>query len=125
MATQSHLGDMRVSCLLQLIGLGSPAQNCVMRPLALSLQTSNRTVQYEGYQTRRQLGGTQELSLVRRVPSLRNLDTERVFCSAGGCTGFIEDQLLYIDNNHLRVAGSRRVAPLNLKAALEWVRHAK
>ena len=72
-----------------------------------------------------QLCGTQLLSLVRRVPFLRVIDNEQAFYSAGGCAGFIDDQLLYTDNNHLKVAGSRRVAPLIQKVALEWVGHAK
>ena len=98
---------------------------CVRRPLTLSLEASNRTVKYEDYQSRMQLCEAQVSSPVMRVPFLRILDIEQVFCSAGDCAGFIKDQLLCTDNNHLRVAGSRRVAPLILKAALEWVRKVK
>jgi hypothetical protein len=118
-ATQLHQHGMRVSYLLQVPELGVPAQNCVGRPLTLSLEASNCTVKYEDYQSRMQPYRAQVLSLAERVPYLRIIDTEQVFCSASGCAGFIDDQLLYADNNHLSVAGSRRVAPSILKIALE------
>lgn len=124
-ATQLHQHRIRLSCLLQLLGLGGPAQNCVRRPSILSLEASNSIVKYKDYQSRMQPCGTQVLSLIRRVPFLRVIDTEQVFCSAGCCAGFIVYQLLYTDNNHLKVAGSRGLVPLILKAALEWVGQAK
>ena len=93
--------------------------------MTLFLEARNRTVKYEDYQSRMQLCEAQVSSPGMRVPFLRILDIEQVFSSAGVCVSFIKDQLLYTENNHLRVAGSRRVAPLILKAALEWVRQVK
>ena len=118
-ATQLHQHGMRVSYLLQVPELGVPAQNCVGRPLTLSLETGNCNVKYEDYQSRMYLYRTQVLRLLNEVPFLKIIDTEQAFCNASGCSGFIADQLLYYDNIHLNVAGSRRVAPYILKIALE------
>lgn len=118
-ATQLHYRGMRVSYLLQVPELGVPARDCLGRPLTLSQQPNKCTVKYEDYQRRMQPYRTQVLSIATRVPFLEIIDTEQVFCSAGGCSGFIDNQLLYADDNHLSVSGSRRVAPLILKIALE------
>ena len=118
-AMQLHQRGLRVSYLLQVPELGVPARDCLGRPLTLSQQTNKCTVNYEDYQSRMQPYRTQVLSLAARAPHLKIIDAEQVFCSADGCTGFIDKQLLYADDNHLSVAGSRRVASLILKAALE------
>lgn len=121
-AMQLHQRGLRVSYLLQVPELGVPAGDCLGRPLTLSQQANKCAVKYEDYQRRMQPYRTQVLSLAARVPFLKIIDAEQVFCSAGGCSGFIDKQLLYADDNHLSVAGSRRVAPLILKVALEGVR---
>jgi len=118
-AMQLHQRGLRVSYLLQVPELGVPARDCLGRPLTLSQQANKCTVKYEDYLRRMQSYRTQVLSLAAKTPLLKIIDAEQVFCSADGCSGFIDKQLLYADDNHLSVAGSRRVAPLILKVALE------
>lgn len=120
-ATQLHQRGMRVSYLLQVPELGVPAKDCLGRPLTLLARTNQCTVRYEDYQRRMQPYRTQVLGLATRAPFLEILDAEHVFCSAAGCSGFIDNQLLYADDNHLSEAGSKRVAPVILKAAREGV----
>jgi hypothetical protein len=120
-ATQLHQRGVRVSYLLQVPELGVPAKDCLGRPLTLLARANQCTVKYEDYQRRMQPYRTQVLGLVTRAPFLEILDAEHIFCSAAGCSGFIDNQLLYADDNHLSEAGSKRVAPVILKAAREGV----
>ncbi len=48
--------------------------------------------------------------------SLIVVDAERLFCSNDRCGGLRGRQLLYADDNHLSVEGSRLVAPLVVEA---------
>lgn len=118
-ATQLHKRGMRVSYLLQVPELGVPARDCLGRPLALSQQPNNCTVKAEVYQRRMRSYRALVLSLSARAPFMKVIDAEQAFCDARGCSGFIDNQLMYADDNHLSVTGSRRVAPLILKVALE------
>lgn len=115
-ATQLHQRGMRVSYLLQVPELGVPAKDCLGRPLTLLARTNGCTVRYEDYQRRMQPYRMQVLGLVTRAPFLKILDAEHIFCSAASCSGFVDNQLLYADDNHLSEAGSKRVASVILKA---------
>lgn len=117
-ATQLHQQGMRVSYLLQVPELGVPAKDCLGRPLTLLAQPNQCTVNYEVYQRRMLPYRTQMYGLAAKAPFLKIIDTERVFCTTVACSGFIDNQLLYSDDNHLSVAGSRKIAPLVLRTAL-------
>jgi len=118
-ATQLHQRGMRVSYLLQVPELGVPAKDCLGRPLTLLAQPNQCTVNYEDYQRRMLPYRALMFGLAAKAPFLHIIDTEHVFCGAGVCSGFSDNQLLYADDNHLSEAGSRRIAPLILKTALE------
>ncbi len=118
-AVQLYQRGIRVSYLLQVPELGAPAQNCLGRPLTLTLQTYKCNVEYEVYRGRMQSYRAQVSGLADTAPFMQVIDAEQVFCNDGGCSAFIDNQLLYADDNHLSVTGSRRVAPIILKAALE------
>jgi hypothetical protein len=120
-ALQLYQRGIRVSYLLQVPELGVPALNCLGRPLTLTLQANKCTVEYEVYRGRMQSYRAQVSGLAVTAPFMQVIDAEQVFCNDGGCSGFIDNQLLYADDNHLNVTGSRRVAPIILKAALEGV----
>lgn len=117
-AAQLHERGMRVSYLLQVPELGVSAPDCLGRPLTLSRQADRCRVPYGIYQGRMQAYRAQISSLAAKAPYLHVIDVEPALCGAGGCSGLADGQLLYADDNHLSVAGSRRVAPLILKAAL-------
>lgn len=118
-ATQLHQQGMRVSYLLQVPELGVPAKDCLGRPLTLLAQPNQCTVDYKVYQRRMLPYRTQMFSLAAKAPFLKIIDTERAFCSTVACSGFIDNQLLYADDNHLSEAGSRKIASVILKTALE------
>jgi peptidoglycan/LPS O-acetylase OafA/YrhL len=117
-ATQLHQHGLGVAYLLQVPELGVPAKDCLGRPLTLLAHPNQCTVSYEVYQRRMLPYRTQMLGLAEKVPFLKIIDTERFFCSTVACSGFIDNQLLYADDNHLSEAGSRRIAPLILKTSL-------
>lgn len=118
-ALQLHQRGIRVSYLLQVPELGVPARNCLGRPLTLTLQTNKCTIGYEVYRDRMQSYRDQVFGLVVTAPFMQTINVEQALCNENGCSGFIDNQLLYADDNHLSVTGSRRVAPIILKAALE------
>ena len=118
-AKQLHQHDLRVSYFLQVPELGIPARDCLGRPLTLLSDGNNCSVRYADYNDRM----LQYRDLVRRVaeraPFLRLVDPEPLLCNSERCSGFINNTLLYADDNHLSVAGSRLVAPLVLRRALD------
>lgn len=116
---QLHQRGIRVSYLLQVPELGVPARNCLGRPLALTPQTNMCPVEYEVYRDRMQSYRDQVFGLAQTAPYMRTINVEQALCNENKCSGFIDNQLLYADDNHLSVIGSRRVAPIILKAALE------
>jgi peptidoglycan/LPS O-acetylase OafA/YrhL len=117
-AAQLHERGMRVSYVLQVPELGVSARDCVGRPLTLSRRVEGCTVPYDVYQRRMQAYRAQIAGLAATAPYLHIIDVEPALCGAVGCSGLVDGQLLYADDNHLSVAGSRRVAPLVMKAAL-------
>ncbi|MDP3171786.1 MAG: acyltransferase family protein [Polaromonas sp.] len=117
-ATHLHQHGMGVAYLLQVPELGVPAKDCLGRPLTLLAHPNQCTVSYEVYQRRMLPYRMQMYGLAAKAPFLKIIDTERVFCTTVACSGFIDNQLLYADDNHLSEAGSRKIAPIILKAAL-------
>ncbi|WP_188707683.1 acyltransferase family protein [Polaromonas eurypsychrophila] len=116
---QLHQRGIRVSYLLQVPELGVPARNCLGRPLVLTPQTNMCTVEYEVYRDRMQSYRDQVLGLAQTAPYMRIINVEQALCIENKCSGFIGNQLLYADDNHLSVIGSKRVAPIIIKAAIE------
>lgn len=118
-ATLLHKQGMRVAYLLQVPELGVPARDCLGRPLVLvGGRVEPCMVKYETYADRMRSYREHVLNLRALAPFLDIIDAEQVFCSPAGCTGFMDDQLLYADDNHLSVLGSIKLAPLVLDAAL-------
>lgn len=100
-----------IAYMLQVPELGVPARDCLNRPLTLST-ASSCTVEYEVYQARMKSYREIIRSIQSALPYLKLIDPEPVFCDATRCTGYIDSELLYADDNHLSVMGSMRVAPL-------------
>ncbi len=117
-AQQLHQRGMRVSYLLQVPELGVSARDCLGRPLTLSRRADGCNVAYDIYQRRMQPYRAQLAALAAKIPYLRIIDAESALCSPAGCSGLVDKQLMYADDNHLSVAGSRRIAPLIVKTAL-------
>ncbi len=107
---------LRVAYFLQVPELGVPARDCLSRPLTFTRVREGCAVSYEVYRARmadyRNL--VEDIRAVDR--SLIVIDAERVFCSNDWCSGLRNAELIYADDNHLSVAGSRIVAPFVLEA---------
>lgn len=107
---------LRVAYFLQVPELGVPAKDCLSRPLTLTRTREGCVVSYEVYRAR-MASYRRVIKSIRAVDqSLVVIDAERRFCSNGRCSGLQNGQLLYADDNHLSVAGSRMVAPFVLEA---------
>lgn len=117
-ASYLHKRGMRVSYMLQVPELGVSVRDCLGRPLTLSQRSDGCTVPYDTYQRRMHPYRAQMAALAERAPYLHIIDGEPALCNTVGCSGFIDKHLMYADDNHLSVAGSRRIAPLIVKAAL-------
>lgn len=117
-ARHVHENGVRVTYLLQVPELGVAAKDCLGRPMTLRQGMNKCTVEYEVYRSRMHSYRTLALNLATALPYLNIVDAEKVFCSPTTCSGLINEQLLYADDNHLSVTGSRKIAPLVLKAAL-------
>lgn len=113
-----HKLGLRVSYFLQIPELGVPAKDCLGRPLTLS-EREGCTVAFDRYQDRMNRYRAGVFELARKAAFLRIIDPQPLFCKDGSCSGFINGQLLYADDNHLSVAGSVRAAPIVLRAALD------
>jgi peptidoglycan/LPS O-acetylase OafA/YrhL len=107
---------LRVAYFLQVPELGVPARDCLSRPLTLTGMRDGCAVSHAVYRTRMAdyRGLIETIRAADR--SLIVIDGERLFCSNDRCRGLRDRQLLYADDNHLSVNGSRLVAPLIIEA---------
>ncbi|MEP6969068.1 MAG: acyltransferase family protein [Betaproteobacteria bacterium] len=103
-------GD-RVAYLLQVPELGLAPRNCLARPLSFTSRLGPCDVPYADYVARMRDYRNLMQGLVAKAPGLRLIDVEPDFCSRRFCSGMRQQQLLYADDNHLGLNGSRLVAP--------------
>lgn len=111
-----HRG-VRVAYLLQVPELGQPARNCLGRPVSFTSRFGPCDVPYADYVERMHDYRALVQGLVTKAPGLRVIDAEPAFCNRSICSGMGIERLLYADDNHLSLTGSRLVAPL-IKAQL-------
>ncbi|WP_051308907.1 acyltransferase family protein [Desulfogranum japonicum] len=108
-------GAKHVSYFLEVPELGVTPSNCIGRPLAISKDTRCE-VAYSEYSARM----LQYRSIIKAVklqsPQLNIIDPEPIFCSGATCIGILDRFLLYADDDHLSVNGSKIVAPLILQS---------
>jgi len=98
-----------VSYFLQVPELGVPARNCFGRPLWL-VSKSTCAVPLSAYQERmNEYRGILTMASVA-LPKLQVWDPLPLFCNQKNCNGLIQNKLMYADDDHLNVEGSRLVA---------------
>lgn len=107
---------LRVAYLLQVPELGVPAQNCVLRPLTVTDDKTGCSVDRAVHQERMRPYRVLVANLHLNSESFRIVDPGPVFCDFSRCSGVSDGQLLYADNNHLSVLGSKKLAPIILQA---------
>lgn len=104
-----------VAYLLQVPELGVPARNCLGRPLSI-LDTTTCSVTLDEYMARMSeyRNAVKRLQHAGLLPKL--VDPAPLFCIQGICSGIRSKQLLYADDDHLSVQGSRVLAPYIIQA---------
>jgi len=110
--------DVRVAYLLQVPELGQPARNCLGRPLSFTARVGPCDVPHADYVARMRDYRALIQGLVAKAPGLRLIDAEPAFCNQTICSGMNKERLLYADDNHLGLTGSRLIAPLILAQLL-------
>ena len=113
-----HERGLHVGYLLQVPELGVPARDCLGRPLTLPGPGEGCAVALSVYAERMRNYRVQVQDVARAAAFLQVIDAQSLFCDANRCTGFMGGQLLYADDNHLSISGSRKIAPLIVQAAL-------
>jgi peptidoglycan/LPS O-acetylase OafA/YrhL len=110
-ATLRRLSDSgrTVTYFLQPPELGVPSRDCLGRPLEFG---SKATCALPVVQYKKRMGEYRAIvaEAKAKFPSMSVWDPQPLFCDAEFCQGLIEDKLMYADDDHLSVEGSRRVA---------------
>ena len=104
-----------VTYFLQPPELGVPARNCLGRPLTL-FSKQECTVALSEYEQRMQVYRKLVGSVQREIGSFKVVDPKPLLCDQGTCSGKIDGVLLYADDDHLSIKGSKYVAPLIMTA---------
>ena len=113
-----HERGIPVAYILQVPELGVPARDCLRRPLTLMARNLGCEVARDVYRERMRDYRSLIDDLRASHPFLTVIDPESLFCDTAVCSGYRDGQLLYADDNHLSVLGSKRVAPVILDALL-------
>lgn len=98
-----------VSYLLQPPELGVPPRNCLGRPLTLSTKATC-SVQLKEYRERMKEYRAIVAKIKVDLPALQVWDPLSLFCDTTYCQGMIGNSLMYADDDHLSIDGSRYVA---------------
>lgn len=98
----------KVSYFLENPELGMLSKNCLGRPLTFN-DRIECNVNFSAYKTRMDDYRTGVFYMKNNFPGLLILDPEPLFCDKQVCTGIKNDKLLYADDDHLSVDGSRYV----------------
>jgi len=97
------------SYLLQPPELGVPPRNCFSRPLEL-ISTASCAVSVKEYRERMREYRAILTKAQAEFPTMLVWDPEPLFCDAQRCMGLVENKLMYADDDHLSIEGSRLVA---------------
>lgn len=110
-ATLSRLSDSgrSVSYFLQPPELGVPPRNCLGRPLEL-VSTASCAVSVKEYRGRMNNYRAILTKAQAAFPRMSVWDPQPLLCDAKRCQGLIENTLMYADDDHLSIEGSRLVA---------------
>lgn len=111
-----HQKAPSIAYLLQVPELGVPARDCLRRPLTLTRSDSGCAVDYDVYRARMKDYRELVQSIQDSLRYLRVIDPAPRFCDLAYCSGYLDNKLLYADDNHLSVTGSIRLAPSIMSA---------
>lgn len=98
-----------VRYFLQPPELGVPPRNCLGRPLEL-VSTASCAVSVKEYRERMSEYRAVLTKAQAEFPTMLVWDPQPLFCDAKRCKGLVENKLMYADDDHLSIEGSRLVA---------------
>ena len=101
----------RVYYLLQVPELSLTARDCLGRPLTWTYAVDDCVTARAAYETRMRRYRAIVAEVAKQAPYLGVIDVQDQFCDAFVCSARRQRELLYFDNNHLSISGSRLVAP--------------
>ena len=90
--------------------MGLKPKNCNKRPFTFTHKQPRFQVSYQRYLARMGSYRQQMKEASVLIPGLVLLDPEPLFCDKMTCTGILNGRLMYTDDDHLSIAGSRYVA---------------
>jgi len=98
-----------ISYFLQPPELGVPPRNCLGRPLEL-VSTASCAISVKEYRERMSEYRAILTKAKAAFPTMSVWDPQPLFCDVKRCQGLIENKLMYADDDHLSIEGSRLVA---------------
>ena len=90
--------------------MGIRPQDTNKRPFTFSQNQPRFQVPYDQYLSRMGEYRQRMINIHALLPAIKILDPEDLFCDHAFCLGILEGELMYTDDDHLSVAGSRYVA---------------
>lgn len=102
--------DKKVYYFLENPELGMLPKNCLGRPLTFKTEQPECNVDLSVYKSRMSDYRAGAFEMRNNFPALLILDPESLFCDQQTCRTILDDKLLYADDDHLSIEGSRLVA---------------
>lgn len=99
----------KIAYFLENPELGMLPKNCLGRPLTFSSNQVGCNISFRVYKNRMDSYRTGVASIKNYFPDMLILDPEPLFCDKQLCTAIKNNRLLYADDDHLSVDGSRYV----------------
>jgi hypothetical protein len=101
--------DKKIAYFLENPELGMLPRNCLGRPLLFNGDRIGCDVNVDLYKNRMDDYRAGVFGIKKHYPGMLLLDPESLFCDAQVCTGIKNDKLLYADENHISIDGSKYV----------------
>lgn len=102
--------DKKVYYFLENPELGMLPKSCLGRPLTFKTDQLECSVDLSVYKSRMSDYRAGVFEMKNNFPDLLILDPESLFCDEQTCRVILNNKLLYADDNHLSIEGSRLVA---------------
>lgn len=99
----------KVAYFLENPELGMLPRNCLGRPLLFNSDRIGCDVNLDLYKNRMDDYRAGVFGIKKHYPGMLLLDPESLFCDAQVCTGIKNNKLLYADENHISVDGSKYI----------------
>jgi peptidoglycan/LPS O-acetylase OafA/YrhL len=100
----------KVALFIENPEMGLKPKDCNKRPFTFTGRLPRFRVSYKDYQKRMSHYRQNMESIAADFPSVLLLDPEKMLCNTQNCNGILNGHLLYSDDDHFSVAGSKYIA---------------